>query len=191
MRRAIERIDRVNAADPNRLVVAGEARPKELAHAEMMSRWVKRLRPDASEALEVAARAHHIKRWVIPRSSYPSGRRGYLQWRRELHQFHADEAGKILSEVGYEHAFIERVQRLVQKFDLRRDPEVQTLEDALCLVFLETQLGDMRRQHGEEKLLDILQKTLGKMGDKGKELALGLDLDPSDRALLARAVAGN
>ncbi|MCY4109833.1 MAG: DUF4202 domain-containing protein [Chloroflexi bacterium] len=188
--KAIELIDRANAGDPVRIVVHGEERQKELAHSELMTRWVERLRPDAGDELLIAARAHHIRRWEIPRSSYPAGRKAYLQWRTALHRFHAEATGEILTKVGYEQDFIERVQRIVSKHNLRRDAEVQTLEDALCLVFLETQSSDLRNEHGDEKVLEILVKTLKKMSDRAKELALELEMPKEDRGLLERAVGG-
>ena len=73
---AIAAIDQANADDPNRLVVDGVARPKEQAHAEMMTAWVRRLDPDADEAQLLAARAHHLRRWTLPRTDYPDGRAG-------------------------------------------------------------------------------------------------------------------
>src|SRR5690606_23738600 len=104
--------------------------------AEMMTRWVARLSPDASEALHLAARAHHIRRWEVPRNTYPEGRQGYLQWRSDLHGVHAGHAAAILREHGYDEAMIDRVGAIISKRGLRRDPEVQVFEDALSLVFL-------------------------------------------------------
>ena len=119
----------------------------------MLSAWVRRLRPDADEPLLLAARAHHIRRWTIPRDDYPSGRHGYLRWRTALHAMHAAEVGRVLMEAGYGADEIARVQQLVRKHDLKRDPEAQTLEDGLCLVFLETQFRDLRARHpaGEDR----------------------------------------
>src|SRR5438309_7851093 len=128
-----------NADDPHRSTVAGEERAKELAHAELATAWVRRLRPDASEELLLATRAHHLRRWAIPRDSYPEGRNGYLRWRRALQRAHADDVGGILSAEGYGPEEVARVQDIVQKRRLTSDPEVQVFEDALCLVFLETQ----------------------------------------------------
>lgn len=186
--RAIQRIDAANAADPNVLVVKGTPRPKELAHAELLTDWVKRLRPDAGEALLLAARAHHIRRWQIPRAAYPPGRQGYLQWRRDLHAFHAREAAAILEEAGYDPATINRVQQLIQKRGLGRDPEVQTLEDGLCLVFLETQFADLSERLDAAKMVDVLRKTWRKMSPAAQRLALDLDLPPKARDLLRRAL---
>src|SRR5260221_5813880 len=100
--RAIKAIDAANADDPNTIVVKGKKRPKELAHAEMVSKWVRRLRPGASDELRLAARAHHLRRWVTPRDSFPPGRSAYLRWRKQLHDQHAKDVGEILGDVGYD-----------------------------------------------------------------------------------------
>jgi hypothetical protein len=169
--RALAAIDAANADDPYRLVVRGEERPKEQAHAELVTEWVCRLRPDASEALLLAARAHHVRRWEIPRDSYPDGRAGYLKWRRALHDLHAKVVGGVLDREGYDDGTVERVQAIVKKRGLGHDPEVQVLEDALCLVFLETQFDDLVARLDPEKMDDVVRKTLVKMSDEGKRLA--------------------
>src|SRR5262245_61258519 len=108
-------MDAVNAEDPNVLEVRGALRPKELAHAELMTEWVMRLRPDAPEALLLAARAHHIRRWAWPRTGYPEGRAGYLKWRKDLYDRHAELAADILRTAGYDEATIERVSEIQHK----------------------------------------------------------------------------
>ena len=186
---AIAAIDAANADDPAHIVVRGVERPKELAHAELMTEWVRRLRPDASEALLLAARAHHIRRWTVPRTSYPEGRAGYLKWRRDLHGVHAEEVGGILANAGYDQATVARVQEIVKKRNLAHDPDVQVLEDALCLVFLETQFHELAAKTEADKMVDITRKTLAKMSDEGKRFALAMTLDPSDVAIVERALA--
>src|SRR5436309_4432758 len=127
---AIARFDAANAQDP---------RDIELPYAQRLSAWVERLAPEASASLRLAARCQHLRRWASPRESYPPGRVGYLKWREALKHFHAEEAGKILREVGYDDAMVERVQKLNLK---KKDPETDVLEDALCLLFLETQFEE-------------------------------------------------
>lgn len=184
---AIAEIDAANAADPNQIEVRGAAGPKELVHAELVTEWVRRLRPDASPELLLAARAHHIGRWVIPRSSYPTGRAGYLRWRRALHDVHAERVAKILAAVGYDDATISRVQSLVRKRGLGTDTEVQALEDALCLVFVELQLHELAEHLDPAKTIDVIAKTLRKMSDEAVRLATTIDLLAADRALIEQA----
>ena len=187
---AIAGIDAANADDPNTIVVRGEQRPKEQAHAELMTEWVQRIDPDAGELQLLAARAHHLRRWVIPRSEYPDGRPGYLRWRRRLKDVHAEEVGRILGRAGYSTAEIERVQAIVRKEGLGSDDAVQAHEDALCLVFLETQLDELTEKVGDERMVEVLRKTLAKMGERGRRFALGLELDEHQRALVGRALSG-
>ena len=182
--RAIAAIDAANADDPNTIEVAGETRPKELAHAELVTAWVHRLEREPSEELLLAARAHHLRRWTSPRTSYPAGRAGYLKWRKQLHDQHAREVAVILTEVGYDDATIQRVQEIVRKRRLGQDPEVQVLEDALCLVFIETQLDDLSQKLEPAKLPDVMVKTAKKMSPQAIEEAMALDIDPSARSLL-------
>ena len=187
--RAVAAIDAANADDPETIEVRGEIRPKEQAHAEMMTDWVQRLDPAAVDAQLLAARAHHLRRWSIPRASFPDGRTGYLRWRTALKKQHAEEVAEILEREGYGPDVIELVQRIVRKEGLKTDPMVQTHEDALCLVFLETQLLDLARDQGDDKTVDIVRKTVAKMSERGIEAALALDLPAEALALVGRAMA--
>ncbi len=185
--RAHAAIDAVNAEDPHTLFVRGERRPKEQAHAEMATAWIPRLVAEPSDALLVAARAHHIKRWTIPRADHPAGRKGYLVWRKALQKVHADTVGEILAQQAWPEDEIVRVRDLVMKRGLGRDAEAQAFEDALCLVFLETQLEGVAEQLDEDHTVDVLRKSMKKMSAEAIDLAVGLPLDPHGRALLERA----
>ncbi len=187
--RAIAAIDAANAGDPETLTLRGKAVPKEQTHAEMATRWVQRLRPDASEALLLAARGHHIRRWERPRSDYPAGRQGYLRWRRDLQVFHAETTGKILREAGYDEEVIARVGAIIRKRGLGRDEDVQAFEDALSLVFLETQLHEFSPEHDEAKVVDILRKTWRKMSPAAREAALAFDFAAEDQRLIEAALS--
>ncbi len=186
---AIARFDAANGEDPRRERLDGADHPKELVYARRMSEWLDRLAPDASEALRLAVRCQHIQRWTIPRRHYPEGREGYRRWRTDLAQFHAETAGRILKEVGYDETPIGRVQALLRKERLKADPETQLLEDVVCLVFLQYYFADFARQHDEEKLIDILRKTWRKMSERGRQAALTINLPPDLMALVHKAVA--
>jgi hypothetical protein len=187
---ALASIDAANADDPNVIVVDGVERPKEQAHAELMTGWVRRLDPECTDEQLLAARAHHLRRWSVPRDSYPDGRSGYLRWRTKLKQQHADEVAAILGEVGYGAESVTRVQQIVRKQGLGRDPAVQVHEDALCLVFLQTQLDELIERLGDDRTVEVLRKTAAKMSPAGLAAAQGLDLPASSVALLGRALAG-
>jgi hypothetical protein len=185
---ALRAIDEANADDPNTIEIDGVVVPKELGHARLMTEWVQRLDAAATDAQLLAARAHHLRRWVVPRTSYPEGRAGYLRWRTDQKRRHAEEVAVILANAGYEPEVIDRVQAIVRKEGLARDPAVQTHEDALCLVFLQTQLAETAADLGHDKAVDVLRKTARKMSERGLAAAATLPYDDDNRRLLAEAL---
>lgn len=180
--RALAAIDRANEDDPNLIEYRGEERPKEVAHAECATEWLGTLVEAPSDALRLAVRAHHLRRWALPRSEYPLGRPGYLRWRKELQRRHAADVAGILGDCDYGPEEIERVETIIQKRGLGRDEEVQAFEDALCLVFIELQLEDFASRHPDEKVQDILRKTWRKMSEPAKALATRMPGIPDDYA---------
>lgn len=185
---AVERFDAANAEDPRKVAFEGEEYPQELLYGRRMSQRLDRFAPEASEPLRLAARCQHLRRWEIPRETYPAGRKGYHQWRTRLYEFHADKAAALLREVGYDEGTVARVQDLLKKKRLKSDLEMQVLEDVACLVFLEHHFPDFSKQHDEEKLIRVLRKTWGKMSPRGQKAALELELPEAARALLGRAL---
>jgi len=190
--RAIASFDAANREDPNRELLDSRDYAKELLYAERMSAMLNRYVADASEALQLAARCQHIRRWEIPRTSYPMTRAGYYQWRMRLRDFHAEIAVAMLRQAGYEDDTIARVCSLVKKQSLQLDEEAQTLEDVIVLVFLEGYLEGFIRTHSsydEAKLMDILRKTLKKMSARGREAALTMiELPPSLLPTIRKAI---
>ena len=186
--RAVAEFDLLNAQDPNHRMIDGEAVPFELFFANRMTNWVFQLDPDASDVVRLAARCQHLCRWEIPRSEYPEGRVGYLTWRKELKLFHADKSAEVLRTTGYDDVTIERVRAINLKRGLGKDDEVQIIEDALCLVFLDNQFDDLIAKTNDDKMISILQKTWKKMSDRGKELASTIALSENAQRLIDQAL---
>lgn len=190
MQAAFARIDEANALDPNLEHLDGQEVPKELLYGHRMSATLATFAPDASLAVQLAARAQHLQRWKLPRSEFSMDRKGYLSWRQKLYGMHAELAGAILAEVGFDEAAIARVGTLLRKKGLKTDPEVQLLEDVVCLVFLRHYFADFAEKHDEAKVVDILRKTWSKMSERGRKAALALPLG-EERRLVERALAGD
>lgn len=187
--KAIAAIDQKNAEDPHIEIYDGKEYPKELLYSQRMSEKLLEFQPDASDELQIAARAQHICRWKTPRSDYPMDRPGYLRWREDLKKFHADLTADILREVGYDEEFIKRVSFLIRKKLIKKDEESQTMEDVVCLVFLQFYFDDFAAKHDDEKVVDIVQKTWAKMSPKGHNAALKLPLSKESLRLIKEALA--
>lgn len=190
---AIACIDAANGTDPNKEMFEGKEYSKELLYSERMTAWLHKFEPNASEALQLAARAQHICRWKIPRSEYPMNRKGYNDWRTTLAKFHGDTTAEIMKQAGYDDAMCEKVKALLLKDRIKLDdPDGQTLEDVICLVFLEFYFVPFAPHYAEPKLIGIVQRTWKKMSDRGHETALTLaPLWPADLlASVQKALAG-
>ena len=189
---AISRFDAINAADPNLETVDAAREPKELVYARRMSEMLERLAPDAPEAVRLAARCQHVRRWEIPRARYPAMPEGYKAWRARLLDFHAEAGAAVLRECGYDEAMVASVASLLRKERLKRNPDAQLLEDVIGLVFLQFYLADFVAQHpqyDDAKFTDILQKTFRKMSARGREAAGTLVAVPVDLAAIVAQAA--
>ncbi len=184
---AIKQIDAANMEDPRSEIVDGSPQPRELLFAQRVYRWVEQLVEEPSEELLLAARAHTLRRWRIPRDRYPMTTVGYHQWRNALAQFHADEAESILRAVSYPANQVQKIRDFITKENWPEDKEACVLEDADCLVFLGTKLSDYIDAWEESKALRILQRTFRKMTPDGRTQALELELGDRERELVRRA----
>ncbi|WP_282117677.1 DUF4202 domain-containing protein [Maribacter aquivivus] len=185
---AFQHFDEANTQDPNTEIFEGTTYPKEVLYGIRMTERLNEFDPTASEALRLTARCQHICRWEIPRESYEMNREGYLRWRQELKKFHAKKAASILEDVGYDDKTIDNVKFLLEKKQLKKNEETQSLEDVICLVFLEFYFEPFAHKHPEDKTIDILQKTWRKMSIKGQEAALKLPLSKFSLNLITKAL---
>ncbi len=188
-KKAIQLFDLANEADPNKEVFERKEYSKELLYAIRMTDALNKFAPNASEVLKLTVRCQHICRWEIPRDSYEMNRVGYLTWRKDLKDFHVIKASEILKNVGFDDEVIQQVEFLLQKKQLKKNADTQTLEDVICLVFLEFYFLKFSKKYSEEKMVEIVQKTWKKMSDKGHEAALKLELPESSLVLIKKALS--
>lgn len=187
----IRDVDASNADDPRRIMVDGVERPYEVVYSERMSARLGAMYPDASKLLRIAARAQHIRRWDIPRNRYPEGRNGYNDWRKACREHHAALISGIMQRHGYDAAASGRVGMLIKKEQLKKDRESQALENVVDVVFIEHYFDEFLGKHAsydDDKLVDIVGKTLRKMSPKGHAAALVLRLPERTKLLIEAAL---
>lgn len=189
---ALSAIDSANEGDPNVVELEGVPTPLALAEGRAAFEWALRLRADsdATDALLIAARGHHIRRWESPRDAYPRDRAGYQAWRTRLYEVHAQHLSEIMRAAGYAEAEIEAMARFVHKRGIKTDPDAQTYEDAVALAFLEIQFAPFAARTPRATMVRALQRTWRKMSDAGHEAALTLPLTPELQSLVEEALGG-
>lgn len=188
---AIAAIDAANAEDPRATVVGGETHPFESVYADRMTESLEQLYPDASELLRIAARGQHIRRWEIPRDAYPKNRNGYQKWRLELRKLHADLVGNIMRENLYCADDIEKVGMFLKKEKLKKSPQSQALENVVAVVFLAHYWDGFvakNPHYDDDKLIDIVGKTLRKMSTTGHRAALAQNLPEDTKRIVLAAL---
>jgi hypothetical protein len=191
LQQAFDSFDAYNSRDPHEEEFDGKKYPKELLYAMRMSERLQAYAPDAPQAVKLAARCQHIGRWEIPRNSYPMDRKGYLQWRSKLALYHSELASAILKTCGYSNEEIERVTFLLQKKQLlHHHPDTQLVEDVICLVFIEHYLEDFAMRHDDDKVVDILRKTIKKMSPRALEESAVITVSARMKSLIGLAVNG-
>lgn len=188
--KALASIDAAHALDSKKIQVDGKEIPYELHYAQKMSHYLSLRSPTASDPLKLAIRSQHFRRWEVPRDSYPMTRPGYHAWRTYLKKRQAQLASQICLDCGYGEEDAERVASLVRKEDLKSDGETQVLEDVACLVFLDDQFAEFEKEHDEEKIIKILQKTWGKMSGEGHRLAMEIPMSGRPLELIEKALVG-
>lgn len=192
LKAVFDAIDAANTDDPKTIEIGGVSRPYAVVYGERMSERLAKLAPEASELLQIAARAQHVRRFDMPRSGHPMDKPGYHAWRNALKIHHAEVVGGLMAKVGYSAAEIDRVGQLVRKEAIKRDPEAQTVEDCASLVFLEHEYAEFGEKYADDKVVDIVAKTWRKMSDAGHAQALELVplLPERLQTLTVRAVSG-
>lgn len=161
-------IDKANAADPR----SEDGQPVELLYGRRMTAQQQHLFPDADDALAIACRGQHIERWLLRRDSYPEGREGYLAWRRDQGRRHADRVMGLMREAGFDDNAIDAAGRMLRKEGIKRDPQVQALEDVACFTFIRHYLGDFATTQDPEALIRIVERTARKMSPAARDRAL-------------------
>ncbi len=184
--KAVEALKTAHKQDPN---LEPDGTPAELLYCQRLADCLAEVYADASEALAIAAWCQHLFRWEIARSTYPEGRIGYYQWRNYLGDYQAEKAVAILSDAGYSAQFTEDVTNILKKLNIHRLDDSQKLEDVVCLVFIEHYMADFMPGKSDEQLIQIVQKTWGKMSEHGHGVALQLNLPEPVKRIVGLALA--
>lgn len=173
---AVELINSVHNQDPNSETVDGVEIKAELLYSQRMLSILKKVQPNASLELQLAAQCQHISRWSIPRATFPTGKKGYYEWRTAIMKHQLSVTTSVLKQAGInEHSIEIIVDALKNKAD-KSNINASIIEDTACLAFIKWYLVSFAGQFDPEKAKVILQKTAGKMSERGLKLISEIEL---------------
>ena len=156
-------------------VLINESRDMTPAHSALVRTQAETMQAQVQTYLDrarIAAHGQHVERWKIARDAYPEGRTGYLKWRTDQAKAHAERVSGMMAEAGYDEEDRARVESLLRKEGIKRNPEMQQLEDVICFVFIRWYLADFAATRKGDELERIVEKTARKMSPEARARAL-------------------
>ncbi|MBI5221118.1 MAG: DUF4202 family protein [Candidatus Liptonbacteria bacterium] len=140
-------------------------------HSELVLKWVLQLKPDADEALQIAALAHDIDRGVT--GIIERDLKDYSKI-AEFKKAHAMRSAKFTSEIlarhGYREEVISKVNTLVKKHEEGGDYESDVLKDADSLAFFEYNIPGYIKYCGEERAKGKIQFMYVRMSPNARSI---------------------
>ena len=185
--KTIEDFYHIHAQDPNKIVVDGEVSTHELIYTQRLVAMLADYVPHASIELLLAAHCQHLRRWAVDRSDFQMDKQGYYQWRKAEAVNQSDAARQVLESRGWDENLVETVIALICKKSLNNKEEAQQLEDVVCLTFVKYYLEEFADKHDEDKMIDIIKKTMAKMSAKAIERTAVLNLSGRVLELVGKA----
>lgn len=181
--------EEIGRKDPRLVVIDGTTYPRQLGEAKLLVHFIAQMVDPISDALFLACHCQHLGRFESPRSEFPQDNAGYKAWRTEASRRSSERSANLMKEFGFEASIIERVSKIVSKQGRATNPEVQIMEDALCLTFLILDAEDFVLRHTEEEMTRILKRTWMKMSETGHRTALSTPLAPTVKKAVEIALA--
>jgi hypothetical protein len=136
-----------------RAVISKSRVPEDPIHAENVLEWVLKLKPDADEALQIAALAHDIDRADEKRKISRSDFSDYNTFKAAHAKNSAKILRKILNVYHVEQTIIDEACRLVGRHEAGGDLCSDLLKDADSISFFEVNMPLYFQREGYEETL--------------------------------------
>lgn len=140
-------------------------------HSELTLKWVLKLKPDADEALKIAALAHDIDRAITGITEKD------LKDFSKIHEFkkeHAMRSAKftcdIMKKQGYDNETIEKVKRLIEVHEEGGDEEETTLMEADSISYFDYNIDHYCERYGKEKTKKKAQFMYKRLSEKARNM---------------------
>jgi hypothetical protein len=177
-------IDRVK--ESIEAVISGSSVPEDPVHSKNTLTWLLKLKPDADEALQIAALGHDIERAIDQRKVWREDFEHYDQFKAA----HAHNSAEILKEVmldcGVDQTVIEQVYELVRRHEVGGDERSDLLKDADSISYFEVNLPHYYNRHGWDETKRRCLWGYKRLSEKVKILAAKLTFENAELRALMR-----
>ena len=142
-------------------------------HSISVWKWVLKLKPDASEELQIAALAHDIDRAVEPTIMRLKGQ-SYYKYKAIHAKRSAEIIEHLMREFGYTGELVKRVKFLVENHEVGGDPETDVLRDADSISYFDYNINFYFSRFGPETTKKKIRFMYRRASDRVKEYIFSL-----------------
>lgn len=144
----------------------------ELTHANLVLKWVCKLKPEADEALKIAALSHDIDRAVTGITE--KDLKDFSQI-NEFKKEHSIRSAKFICDMLIKHYYspevIKKVKHLVENHEFGGDTETNILTDADSLAYFDYNIPSYLKRNGKERTREKIKFMYNRLSEKAKDLA--------------------
>jgi hypothetical protein len=157
-------------------------------HSKLTKKWVLKLKPDADEALQIAALAHDIDRGATGITESDADFSNYNEFKREHGKRSAMVIRGILEKHGFEEDFIKKVEHLVSLHEFGGDEEADILKVADSIAFFEENIKVFFERCGREKTKFKIKFMFERMTKRAKRIVRGFKYEDPELNSIFREV---
>ena len=158
-------------------IIARSSVPEDPVHSKNTLTWLLRLKPDADEALQIAALGHDIDRAIEDRKVRREDFEDYDQFKAA----HANNSAVILREIMDTHdlavKIADEVCRLVCRHEVGGDERSDLLKDADSISFFDVNLPFYYRRSGWDETKRRCRWGYERLSEKMKRVATELTFE--------------
>ncbi len=154
-------------------------------HSKKTLEWVFKLKPDANEALQIAALAHDMERGItgITETYGLKDLSNIKEFKRQHAKRSADIIADLMKKHDYDEEIIKRVKFLVEKHDEGGDDEeLNILMDADSIAYFDYHVAMYYEKNGPEKTKDKIKFIFEKISGRAKDIIKNLKYENQEIA---------
>ena len=163
-------------------------RKKDPIHSKLTLKWVLKLKPDADDALKIAALGHDIDRAIENRRVKKEDYNDYDRYKKE----HAIESAKIITELLKKYKcnrnIVKKVRYLIENHEAGGTSEANILRDADSLTFFNFDISYYLKDRGVEKTKDKIKFMYDRLSKKAKNLVKSIKFNQKIKAIFRQAL---
>ena len=162
----------------------------EYGHSQSVWQWVLKLKPDADDALQIAALGHDIDRSFDDLKKKRHDFATYDEYKKEHALLSAQITCEILRKHNFDKATIDKVRHLIENHEVGGKGDVEVLKEADSITFF-NDIPHYRQTHTQQETIDKIKFMYYRLNDKAKSMIKHMDFRDTESAkLFSEAISG-